>query len=78
MKFYAIAYLYEENVWYDLDKREDTFDLKSTCFLPIRELAEEYIEDYLSIQYVPVEIEVETINRNGTWSWSRGIVSNWD
>jgi hypothetical protein len=77
VKFYAIAYLYQENVWFDLKKKEDSFDLKSTCFLPTWEMAEQYIEDELSIQYVPVEIEIETINK-GVWSWSRGSVSHWD
>jgi len=77
MKFWAIGYLYQEDVWFDLEKQEDTFDLRSTCFLPTKEMAKQYIEDELSIQYVPVEIEVETL-RNGVWSWSRGEVSTWD
>jgi hypothetical protein len=78
MKFWAIGFLYQEDVWFDLEKQDDTFDLRSTCFLPTREMAKQYIEDELSIQYIPVEIEVETISKSGSWSWSRGPVSHWD
>jgi hypothetical protein len=78
MKFYAIGYLYQEDVWFDLEKKEDSFDLRSTCFLPTWDMAQQYIDVELSIQYVPVEIEVETISENGVWSWSRGSVSRWD
>jgi hypothetical protein len=78
MKFWAIAYQYQEDVWFDLEKKEDSFDLRSTCLLPTQELAEQYIEDELSIQYAPVEIEIETISKSGTWSWSREKVEAWD
>jgi hypothetical protein len=78
MKFYAIGYLYQEDVWFDLEKKEDSFDLRSTCFLPTWDMAQQYIDVELSIQYVPVEIEAETISENGVWSWSRGSVSRWD
>jgi hypothetical protein len=78
VKFYAIAYQYQEDVWFDFEKKEDSFDLRSSCLLPTKELAEQYIEDELGIQYMPVEIEIETINKNGNWSWSRGKVDGWD
>ena len=41
-------------------------------------MAETFIEDELSIQYVPVEIEVETLQKNGIWSYTRGRVERWD
>ncbi|NYV64609.1 hypothetical protein HYI36_05025 [Bacillus sp. Gen3] len=77
MKFYAIGFLYQEDVWFDLEKKEDAFDLRSTCLLPTKELAEQVIEDELGNQYTPVEIEIQTVNK-GIWSWSRGEVSTWD
>lgn len=74
MKFYAIANQYQEDVFVDFAKKEDVLELNSTCLLPTKEMAEQYIEDELSNQYVVIEIELETINRNGTWSWSRSRV----
>ncbi|MCC4002028.1 hypothetical protein K8Z37_32250 [Bacillus thuringiensis] len=78
MKFWAIAYQFEEESFYDFKQAEDTMDLTESCFLPTKEMAEQFIEDELSIQYVPVEIELETLQKNGIWSWSRGRVERWD
>ncbi|MBU8908530.1 hypothetical protein [Desertibacillus haloalkaliphilus] len=78
MEFYAIAYKYQEDVFVDFSKREDVMDLESTCLLPTKAMAEQYIEDELSDDYVTVSIEIETINRSGVWSWSRGLVGLWD
>ncbi len=78
MKFYAIAFLYQEDVFVDFAKKEDVMELNSTCLLPTKEMADQYIEDELSDQYVTVEIEIDSISRNGTWSWSRSRVDRWD
>lgn len=32
MKFWALAYQYEEDVFYDFVKEEDTMDLNEACF----------------------------------------------
>lgn len=79
MKFWAIAYLYQEDVFYDFKQEEDTMDLSETCFLPTKEVAEDFISQELNHDdYVPVEIELETLQRNGIWSWSRERVDRWD
>lgn len=78
MKFYALAYQYQEDIFYDFSKEEDTHDLTETCFLPTKAMAEKVIEDELSTDYVPVEIQIERIERNGVWSYSRGVVERWD
>ncbi|BCC74174.1 hypothetical protein BCJMU51_p2029 (plasmid) [Bacillus cereus] len=78
MKFWAVAYQFDEDVFWDFSKNEDTFDITERCFLPTKEMAEQFIEEELSIQYVPVEIELETLQKNGIWSYSRGRVDNWD
>lgn len=78
MKFYAIAYQYQEDVFYNLETNEETMDLTEQCFLPCEGLAEKVIKDELSEDFVPVEIELETLNKNGVWSWSRGRVERWD
>ncbi|PEO30876.1 hypothetical protein [Bacillus toyonensis] len=78
MKFWAAAYQFDEDVFWDFSKNEDTFDITESCFLPTKEMAEQFIEEELSIQYVPVEIELETLQQNGIWSYSRGRVDNWD
>lgn len=79
MKFWAIAYQYQEEVFYDFAKEEDTLELNESCFLPTEELAENFISTELDgSEYVPVEIEVETIQKNGVWSYTRGRVASWD
>lgn len=40
MRFYAIAYQLDEDVFYDFNKREDTFEISENCFLPTREFVE--------------------------------------
>ncbi|MEC5307807.1 hypothetical protein [Bacillus thuringiensis] len=78
MKFWALAYQYEEDVFYDFVKEEDAMDLSEACFLPTKEVAEDFISQHLDDDYVPVEIELETLQKNGIWSWSRGRVERWD
>ncbi|MGH0421931.1 hypothetical protein [Bacillus cytotoxicus] len=78
MKFWALAYQYQEDVFYDFAQEEDTMDLSESCFLPTEEVAEDFISQQLDNDYVPVEIELETLQKNGIWSWSRGKVERWD
>ncbi|TFF45794.1 hypothetical protein [Bacillus thuringiensis] len=78
MKFWALAYQYQEDVFYDFAKEEDAMDLSESCFLPTEEVAEDFISQQLDSDYVPVEIELETLQKNGIWSWSRGRVERWD
>ncbi|MFA2694547.1 hypothetical protein [Bacillus mycoides] len=78
MKFWAIAYQFEEDVFWDFAKKDETNDLTETCLLPTKTIAEEFIENELSINYVPIEIELETLQKNGVWSYTRGRVERWD
>lgn len=78
MEFYAIAFKYQEDVWFDLEKGDNSSELKASCLLPTYDLAEEYISDELSMQYHPVKIKLEILNKNGVWSWSRDAFPDWD
>lgn len=78
MKFYAIAYQFEEDSFYDLSAQEDTLFLKESCFLPTEELAQQIIDEELSVKYVPVEINLTSLQENGIWSYERGRVDVWD
>lgn len=78
MKFWAIAYAWQEGIFYDLSKEDDAHDLKETCFLPTREMAVEYISENLGADYDPVEITLERLEKNGIWSFTRGAVKKWD
>ncbi|MDZ5480434.1 hypothetical protein [Bacillus thuringiensis] len=78
MKFYAIAYQFEEDSFYDLSTKEETLSLKETCFLPTEELAQKVIDEELSVKYVPVEINLTSLQENGIWSYERSRVDIWD
>lgn len=41
-------------------------------------MADSFIEEELSDEFVPVEIELETLDSNGIYSWGRGTVEAWD
>jgi hypothetical protein len=78
MKFWAIAYQFQEDIFWDFALQDESMELKETCFLPTEEMAKNYIDEHLSDDYVPVKIEIERVERNGTWSYSRGPVQRWD
>ncbi|QWI52484.1 hypothetical protein [Bacillus mycoides] len=78
MKFWALAYQYQDDVFYDFAIEETTLDLSETCFLPTKEAAEDFISQQLDDEYIPVEIELETLQKNGIWSYTRGRVERWD
>jgi len=78
MDFWAVAYKYQEDVFWDFEKEDETTDLKETCFLSTKSMAENYIEEVLSDEFTPVQINLERIEKNGVWSHSRGTVEQWD
>lgn len=78
MNFWAIAYKYQEDVFWDFEKDGETTDLKETCFLPTKDMADIFIEEELSDEFVPVEINLERLEKNGVWSHSRSEVKEWD
>ncbi|WP_436863973.1 hypothetical protein [Bacillus fungorum] len=78
MKFWALAYQYQEDVFYDFAKEEDTMDLNEACILPTKDVADDFISQQLDDDYIPVEIELETLQKNGVWSYTRGKVERWD
>jgi hypothetical protein len=78
LKVWAVGYRHSEDTFYDFEKKEDSYDLEPTCFLPTCELAEQMIEEELtSYQYAPVEITIELVKPN-LWSWYRGDFPDWD
>lgn len=78
MKFWAIAYQWHEDLFYDFEKKKDTQHLNETCFLPTRELAVKFVAEELGADYEPVEILVEKVEKNGVWSYTRGRIESWD
>ncbi len=78
MKFWAIAYEWQEDIFYDFEKHKDTHDLTESCFLPTREMAVEFVSEELGADYEPVEITLERLEKNGVWSYTRGSVKRWD
>lgn len=78
MKFWAIAFKYQEDVFYDFEKKEDSHGLEPSCLLPTEEMASQYIQDELSIEYEPIQIEIETLSKQGVMSWTRQQFEHWD
>lgn len=78
MEFWAIAYEWQEDIYYDFEKQEDTHNLTESCFLPTREMAVEFISEELDADYTPVRITLERLEENGVWSHTRGTVKRWD
>lgn len=77
MEFYVLANTNEEEVYYDIANEQDALVLNSGCFLPTKDLADQYIEDQLSSNYIPVKINVETVSLNGNFVWTREVVPQW-
>ncbi|MBG9693268.1 hypothetical protein ABD91_21260 [Lysinibacillus sphaericus] len=77
MEFYVLANTDEEEVFYDIAKGQDANTINSGCFLPSKDLAEQYIEDQLCSSYIPVKINVETLSLNGDFVWTREVVPQW-
>lgn len=78
MKFWAIAYKYQEDVFYNCETGEDTMDFSSEILLPCETLAQQVINDELNVDYAPVEIEIESVSKQGVICWCRGEFGEWD
>lgn len=77
MNFFVIASKQEEEVFYDTVEKNDTFDLSSHCLFPAKSIAEDYIEDHLSVNYMVLPIELTSASRSGELVWSRDKVQEW-
>lgn len=78
MKFWAIGYKYQEGFYYNVLTGEDTMAMSEQCLLPSEALAKQLIEDELSTDYAPIEIEIESLSEQGVMCWSRGEFGRWD
>lgn len=78
MEFWAIAYKYQEGVYYDFATDDLTTNLKETCLLPTKEVAEDYIRNEFDEDNVAVKIELLRLEANGVWAYSSGRVPEWD
>lgn len=77
MEMWAIAYKYQVDVFFDFKENEDTITFSESCLLPTKELAEEFIEETLGDEYVPVSIKIEDYS-NGIITTERGHVAEWE
>ncbi len=77
LRFWALAFQFQEDIFYDFAKQEDVHSLEPTCLLPTEELAEQLAEDEVGDDYVPVAIDIERYS-NGSMVYSRGRVERWD
>jgi hypothetical protein len=77
MKFWAIAFRYDEDVFYNFETGEDEYDFRPSSLLPTKDMAKQVIEDILTDQHVPVEITIKKVDEHG-YSYSRGRVAEWD
>lgn len=69
MKFVAIMRKDEEDVFYNVKDGEDTHTLNEECFLPSEGLANQIIEDELCIDYKPVTVTLEVLERSGSFTY---------
>ncbi|WP_121616626.1 hypothetical protein [Virgibacillus halodenitrificans] len=79
MKFWAIAYKFQEDVFYDFKKHADSIGLEPSCLLPTKKLASQFIEDELNTDdYGSIGVNIETLSKQGVMSWSREPFKEWD
>ena len=64
---YAIVDSTEEGYYWNFKTENMDHDLNGQCLLPIKKMAERYIEDELAIYYKVIEVNVERISKVGTW-----------
>lgn len=78
MEFWAIAYKYEESIFYDFKKQGLTHNFSEACFLPSEELANQLIEDEFGNEAVAVKVELNSLSESGVWTYSVGKVAEWE
>ncbi|KOS64492.1 hypothetical protein FJQ98_21020 [Lysinibacillus agricola] len=78
MEFWAIGYKYKEGVYYDYATDDLAVELKETCFLPTKEVAEDYIRNEFDDEYVAVKIDLLRLEANGVWAYSSSHEPKWD
>lgn len=69
MDFYAAGYKFEDDVFYDFGKQEDTNGIEPTCLLPTKEIVAHLIDTELGDAYFVVPVELNSLDeRTGNFT----------
>lgn len=75
---WAIGFKYQEDVFYNFKKGEEDTCLTFNHLLPAKEMAEDYIEEYLAISYVPVPVTILSYSEDGTFAYTYDPLPEWE
>ena len=70
MRFYALGFKHEEDVFYNFNEKDDTYDLTEECLLPTEELAREMIEEHTGTEYFVKPVDIDNIDKHGNIAYS--------
>lgn len=78
MEFWALAFKNEEGNFYDFKSKDNEVYLKESCLLPTREMAENFMNDYLSNAYVVVKVKINScIDESEKMGYSMTMLEEW-
>ncbi|HZG16944.1 MAG TPA: hypothetical protein VE710_18290 [Candidatus Bathyarchaeia archaeon] len=61
---WAIAFKYQEGAFYNFEKGEEDLELSFSHLVPSKDMAEDFIEDYLAITYIPVPVTIISFSKD--------------
>lgn len=74
MEFWAIADNHNEDFFYNFKENTEVSGLSASCFLPSEEMANQFIEDELSVNYTAVPVTLTVLEANGSFSYELGKI----
>lgn len=77
MEFWAIAYRYQEDIFYDFEKEDFTHQFSAACLLPSEDIANQIVEDQLGHESVAAKVTLHSLTEQGVMSYSVSEVKEW-
>ncbi|MGG1444905.1 hypothetical protein ABE354_23215 [Brevibacillus laterosporus] len=75
---WAIGFKYKEGLFYNFMKGEEDTDLTFNHLVPSKDMAEDFIEDYLAISYVPIPVTIISYSEDGTFVYAYDPLYEWE
>lgn len=66
MEFWVLGYRKKEGNFYDFKLKENEVYLKESCLLPTEEMANEFLDNHLSDDYVVLKVTITSYASEGS------------
>ncbi|OAJ75233.1 hypothetical protein AYJ08_00345 [Brevibacillus sp. SKDU10] len=75
---WAIGFEHQEDTFYNFTKGEEDTNLTFNHLVPTKDMAMDFIENYLAISYIPIPVTIISYSEDGTFVYAYDPLYEWE